>query len=876
MLLRSLYLMGMVTAMLAGAGDTVLFDFTKGIHGWKGNARVTGLKSTPEGLAFACDGEEDPWIEGPPIAVDLGTAPTRLTLRLRTDGDAGGELFYGPGFTAGRSMGVPLIADGEWHEYTIVIPPQPKNTRLRLDPGSRGGDDIVLHSIKAQILAAMEAPRTTPPKALPCDGPELVSGDLVLRHSASRWGVFELIVAGKPFARSHSNDQIGVLSGKRASYLSLTNAPGKTVKQGNVLLSMATVTDPDGVRWRFSRIFARGPDGMIKVTTKVTVDRDREVFHLPWLTLFPGLGTFGERKTQAMLPGTEYLADEPSSSEADVRGALAVRRVVDDLKLCFPLMALAHDDRYLGVSWQRQDLPAAVFDSPDRTFGSGAHLFALWHPGVGPQRLENSIAPLDAMPLSASKPLEFTYELLGGKGKSVIPAVKTYVAAHGMAELPEYEGGFTGAVDLLAHGWLDSASNKGGIWRHAVWGDRFGPQKAADAVCLQRWLAGQTQDEALAERLRESAAEGMEKTKGDLGSGVSHVRFGMLPYLLYGDVEKRLDQVAAGARQALGRFQDDGVLLYHAGKDRPDYASTHFAKHANGLASPTVNGILEACLLTNDRDLRRDALALVDKQTQLYANSVPRGAQTWECPLHTPDILASGRMVRMYTMAYQLSGSPKHLEQARYWAWTGVPFVYVDSPVEEPIGAYATIAVFGATNWRAPFWIGRPVQWCGLVYGAALVPLADLDPIDGKLWRQLATGITISGVQQTWPTSDVERQGLLPDFFFPRRQHRDGPAINPGTVGARLPEAYGKGKIFDRKVVGPHRVLIHAPGAIQVKGNGQITIDGWPKTPYRILLTGLTAQPTVTWNGKPVPVEFLPNHGAATLLVEGEGTLALR
>ena len=200
MLLRSLYLMGMATAMLVSAEDTVLFDFTKGIHGWKGNARVTGLKSTPEGLAFACDGEEDPWIEGPPIAVDLSAAPIRLTLRLRTNGDAGGELFYGTGFAAGRSMGVPLVADGKWHEYTIVIPPQPKNTRLRLDPGARGGDDIVLHSIKAQILAAMDPAPTTSPKILPCDGPELVSGDLTLRHSASRWGVFELTVAGKPFA----------------------------------------------------------------------------------------------------------------------------------------------------------------------------------------------------------------------------------------------------------------------------------------------------------------------------------------------------------------------------------------------------------------------------------------------------------------------------------------------------------------------------------------------------------------------------------------------------------------------------------------------------------------------------------------------------
>jgi len=40
------------------------------------------------------------------------------------------------------------------------------------------------------------------------------------------------------------------------------------------------------------------------------------------------------------------------------------------------------------------------------------------------------------------------------------------------------------------------------------------------------------------------------------------------------------------------------------------------------------------------------ALELLDKQTLLYANTVPRGAQTWEIPLHTPDILAAGLRFR--------------------------------------------------------------------------------------------------------------------------------------------------------------------------------------------------------------------------------------
>jgi hypothetical protein len=516
-----------------------------------------------------------------------------------------------------------------------------------------------------------------------------------------------------------------------------------------------------------------------------------------------------------------------------------------------------------------------VFDSPDRIFHSGAHLFGLWYPGVGPCRLENSVAALDAMPLSAAQSLTFQYTILAGRGQSVVPAVQAYVKTAGMDDVPEFPGGFEAGVDLLAHGWLDSASNQGGVWRHAVWGDRFPPQPAADAVYFQRWLAGQTQDKALAARLRESAEQGLAKTRNNLSSGVSHVRFGILPYLLYGGIEERLDQVAAGARQALGRFQDDGVLLYKPREGRPDYSSTHFAKHANGLAAPSVTQILEACLLVNDPKLRADALALVDKQTALYANTVPRGAQTWECPLHTPDILASGRMVNIYVMAYQLSGDEKYLEQARYWAWTGVPFIYLSSPVDKPVGAYATIAVFGATNWRAPFWIGRPVQWCGLVYGAALTELAAIDPVEGPLWLELAIGITRCGLQESWPTSDTERQGLLPDFYHLREQRSDGPAINPGTVGSCLPEAYGKGRIFERKVVGPERIMVHAPGQIR-QTKGGVAIDGWPTTPYRILLTNLTGKPTVSWNGDPAGADYQPSCGAAIVTVKGKGILTIR
>jgi len=71
--------------------------------------------------------------------------------------------------------------------------------------------------------------------------------------------------------------------------------------------------------------------------------------------------------------------------------------------------------------------------------------------------------------------------------------------------------------------------------------------------------------------------------------------------------------------------------------------------------------------------------------------------------------------------AYLLTGRDDYLQQARRWAITGVPFVYLWS--DQPVMRYATTPVLGATNWKAPLWIAKPVQWCGIVYAHAIAKL---------------------------------------------------------------------------------------------------------------------------------------------------------
>jgi hypothetical protein len=205
-------------------------------------------------------------------------------------------------------------------------------------------------------------------------------------------------------------------------------------------------------------------------------------------------------------------------------------------------------------------------------------------------------------------------------------------------------------------------------------------------------------------------------------------------------------------------------------------------------------------------------------------------------------------MVKAYALGYTIARKPEYLEQARYWAWTGVPFVYLANPTQGEVGPYATIAVLGATNWQAPVWFGQPVQWCGLVYASALHLLSQHDK-EGP-WATIAEGITAGGLQMTWPTSDERRQGLLPDFFHLRAQLSDGPAINPGTVQAHVPELFDRGTLYDVRRLAKIGWFLHTPCAIRDLEEDEdsitFTADGWGDKVYYVLLSGVERAPAVT------------------------------
>ena len=884
-------LFGAFRASAADPRPSVVADFTMPDHRWHANGSIGGLDGGADGLSMICRGE-DPYLVGPVVDVSLPSGARKLLLEL--EGSAGGDIrcyAAAEGKDFAEVGAVNLVADGTGR-FRGVIPALGERIRFRLDPPD-GAAPVRLRRLVAipLIPLAPAAPAGTPaPIAIPDDALIVKQGAVSVAHDPRRWNALSISIGGRRMADSNPTE---VFFGRREDQ-GIPVDPGAGSVESRVTSEgieiVASVREAgagaDAATWRLTRKISAAECG-VNIETSVEVDRPRELIHLPWLTLFAGRGTFGTGKSQALLPGVEYLDDEPSSNEKEIRGPAAQRQLVDPAKVCFPSMVLVADGRWLAVDWEVGAVPVSpLFDSPDRMFDSGGHVLGLWSPAAGafeplPARFEGERDVYRGVMLEPGKPMRQIATIRGGSGDTVLAAVAERVQIGGLPSLPVIDaaggndGGLEAACRLLAHGWLDSSARDGTTWRHAVWQGRFDAQPAADAPACMLWLAAHVGDAALAARLRATAREALESLPVGATGGIGHLVRPALPLLLRpavaddAAVGEALTAAAARARKIAAKLTAEG------GRDRyvagpTDYAATLNADHCNGFTALRAEAMLEGAVLGGDEAAIGAALAALDAVTVAHpAGAVPRGAQPWEMPLHTPDILASARLMRMHLLGHLLDGNPARLKEAQLWAWSGVPFVYLHDPLPGPVGRYATIGVLGATDWVAPLWIGQPVQWCGLVYAGALHDLARVSPEASEPWGTLARGITRTGLQMTFPIDDAaDRGGLLPDYWLFGSGRGDGPAINPATVQATLAEAFEATPLvtatrITRSPSDAAGHVLHLPGEVRratsTAATTTVEVTLWPEEPCRLILTRVARLPhAVVWNGVPIEARLLP------------------
>lgn len=875
--LRIVFVFGWLLMLAVGgfAQELPQFDFTKPetVREWQPTHDIAKLESGAEGMTISITGN-DPYTVGPPRDYPADV-PLWMTIRLKSDIEGDAQIFYWNDAPSENKSVRFNVLENQWIEKRVALPPLGKDFRLRFDPpGSRGTAIVAFLHFEPRILPKEpQWPRPTAPNTQPANGllARVYSGDLYLMGGSGP-GVnnFDLRVNRQKVAVGFNRPLVGYNIGNQTRWIDFSQAAGKrSFPAKNSMIFNHQLRDDDGALWIWQQSFQSGKfPGTIEVESNITVDQDREIIFLPVLTLLPGVDSFGESKTQAIFPGLEYLDNEPSSSESDIRGPQSKRQVPNSAKITMPMMAVQNGDSYVGLAWKEDsgnpDKFSALFDSPDRIFHSGGHVMGVVFPGSdGENRVEGSLLPYHGETLKANQSLKLNALLFGGHGDSAVDAVKQFVAWNGLPKVPD-EGTFEDYNALASAGWLDSKIREGDLFRHAFW-PGFEAHAAADAPMLMEYLA--TQKSPRADELKAVAKTALARVKPEdyNSASVSHITYPVAA-LVYGGVEQNAERAAQKARDLLNRFEPDGRVLYQKRPDGGDLGSTHFAPDANGLTAQVVESLLENATFAGDVDLIKqgiEKLRALDK----FKNTVPRGAQTWEVPLHTPDILASAHLLRAYTLGYELTGDAHFLEQAKYWAWTGVPFVYLRNPTSKAVGAYGTIAVLGATQWAAPVWFGQPVQWCGLVYADALYHFAPHDPTGP--WKQVADGITATGIQFTWKQTDKERQGLLPDYYLLRPQMSSGPAINPGTVQTNAIRLFNKPALYDFRALRQNGLLIHAPGTIsdikESKDSAQFRVTSWTDKPYFLLINGWKKTMEVSLsgvNGQAISLTWPPQFDA--------------
>jgi hypothetical protein len=499
----------------------------------------------------------------------------------------------------------------------------------------------------------------------------------------------------------------------------------------------------------------------------------------------PVVRVFGSLE-QGLLAGVEYLGrGEHSSSKLDIETAEHLRVEPDPMKLTMPLMAAVTDRISVAVAWDDMTLQP-VFAMPDFLDGMASQRMSL-----GGAKIEAVVKIGDGW----------------NDGGRLEPLILWGVQRRGLPPLPPVPRSYEEQMQLslAAYSHLVHDPDNGG-WFHAVVpGVRSSPDRGvffADCASAIWRISGQMPEVP------------------HLQLGGAHVA-NPASYFVTGRAEAWLQTVNRQARQLVAAQQPDGSYRYDG-----RYRRGHFENTASGICTTPAYQLLEHAYYAGDPHSLAAGLKTLEF---LKRFRTPRGAQTWEVPLHTPDILASGQAVWAYVRAYEMTGDPEHLIQARRWAITGLPFVYQWS--NQPIMAYATNPVYGATNWQAPNWIGLPVQWCGTVYAYALLLFADYDrTLD---WEKVAEGILICGEQMQYP--DGPSVGCLPDVFDLELQKRRPADINPGALVSLRLRVSGKQDALAAAADGEHRIA--APFPVTVK-DGHARIQAPAGVEYQVLIDG--------------------------------------
>jgi len=649
--------------------------------------------------------------------------------------------------------------------------------------------------------------------------------------------------------------------------------PVATTDKGEASLRFAwSFRDEADATWTASLVFALAADARtIHATYQLACDKARELraFHGPMLHVLD--------RDEAVFPGLEWLVDdELSSSTLDIAEDHPHRKrfVVHPNMVTIPAIGIHGRHGTVGLLWdvhQRwdgsRDRPSVLFASPDRLHSQRSHVVGLFLPSVPEFVDPNETLASKPYPMKPGQPLRLQCRIFAdGRAVDALAAMDEWLRLNPLPEpTPLPHGSYEREIQFSMRGYLDSLwdtetkqwwTSRGG---HPLMSKLARPRAYAADLLLGAILSP---DAAVREQCRTRA----EEMAALLGAEprLDALRFGSRADLAFAN-----PAAAAGILASMG---DDGAWRFDADPDRggvfegKDYHELGPDEAVElGTCAHNAFLVLRYARIAGDRE----AYARIEPTLRLMESfRVPRAAQVWEVPVHTPDVLAAADAIDAYIEAYRLSGDDRWLRDAVAWARRGLPFIYLWGQPDKPFLLGGSIPVFGAT-WFRGSWFGRPVQWNGLRYANALLKLVKHD--QSGPWRRIAELIIHSAVHQQ--ALEGDNAALWPDninaidsrkcrwVFAPRQILRNilkltGRDEDPATVMLRRRPLFGR----------EQRIHVTATPAIRDaawKGPSLSFQAVYPKGGQGVVLVANVERPAaVLLDGKPIEERPVVEKGA--------------
>lgn len=561
-----------------------------------------------------------------------------------------------------------------------------------------------------------------------------------------------------------------------------------------------TMVSRDERGWQARILFTAEKDAArIRVASELIAPEEAELLSFYGPVMLAGDRASGAAKDFAVFGGLEYLeGDERSSSERDLAYPLSDRRVPAAYRIAAPVMAVQAEGALTALLWDAnqewgagQKRPAARFLAPAVDSGREYVHMSLFAPSVGEYVQENTYAA-EKKPYRAVKGDRFSVEAVLAldhlsnypegsvargphAGGLITQAMRHWFDVYGLPEPSEQPRTWDEERTLCRYAYLHSVWSDDPLgWGHcAGWAPGLHTGYAVPLLLdLRAGMAEQDRQE-VQKRIDLVIGRAIEEHgKQYLWSNAGcHTLFGELPFY-HGFVEEAMADFLRMGRSQLDS-REYGLWTWRPADEKMATLGIS-GDHTLGQAAHPSFCALRAARFTGDKALTAQALEAM-KQMEQY--EVPRGAQMWECPLYQPDILAAAQAIRAYCEAYRLTGDKAHIAQARYWAWTGLPFLYTWDMEGYPTMRYNVISVIGSTFYTHS-WLGLPVVWCGLVYAYAIQELAQFD--DSFPWNTVAQGITNSAMWQQY--TDGPSKGTYPDSWDMVKNKPNPADINPENI----------------------------------------------------------------------------------------------